>query len=340
MRIILIHLGKTIPDYVLINLKHSVHVFGEKLVFISDNQNVLDEANRLGISTCIHASEFSLSELETIIESTDELIRSSIQRFGILKAVIQKLECKVVYIESDVLVFEDFPIGDFEKIENDLAYSLVSNGAGIASVLFVKDLDACTKMMDFFASELSKNGFLTDMELLWRYKVHYPKRVFVLPTTLEELSRKSEELEIDFLGEMKLNPGVFSGVFDSATWGQYLTGEHEVNSLGFRPLFHQQKHHFVRPWRHAIKIDLKGFINVSLHGESVPLYCLHIHSKDLAFFGNEKLFKLQESIVQSNKGMRFKFVPSIRNLTNFRGGARNLIMLSGDRWLTKMSNEL
>ncbi len=309
-------------------------------MFISDNQKVLDEANRLGISTCIRASEFSLSELDTIIENTDELLRASILRFGILKEVIQKLQCKVVYLESDVLVFEDFPIGGFEKIENDLAYPLVSNGAGIASVLFAKDLDACTRMMDFFVSELSKNGFLTDMELLWRYKVHYPKRVFVLPTTLEELSCKSEELEIDFLGEMKLNAGVFSGVFDSATWGQYLTGEHEVNSLGFRPLFHQQEHHFVRPWRHTIKIDSKGLINVSLNSESVPLYCLHVHSKDLAFFGNEKLFNLEESIALSKKGMRFKFVPSISNLTNFRAGVRNLIMLYADRWRTKMSNEL
>lgn len=340
MRVILIHLGRTIPDYVLMNLSHAATVFPKELVFISDNQKALDDANSLGISTCIHTSEFSFSEIESILYSTDVLLRTSIQRFGILKEVIQKLKCPVIYLESDVLIFKDFPIREFEKIESELAYPLVSNGAGIASVFFVKNLDACTRMLNFFVSELSKNEFLTDMELLWRYKDHYPERVFVLPTTLEEISSRSEELENDFLAELKMNTGVFSGIFDSATWGQFLTGEHEVNSLGFRPLFHQQKHHFIKPWRHAIEIDLEGTIKVSLHGETVPLYCLHVHSKDLAFFGSKKLIKLEESIEQSKYGMTFKFFASIRNLTNFRGGARNLVMLFADRWRTKLPNEL
>lgn len=342
MRIILIHIGKTIPDYVLSNLKHVSDVFREELVFVSDNHNALDRARKLGNLTCIHTDELGplALELERNLLSGDKLLRASILRFEILKEVIRKLQCRVVYLESDVLIFRNFPIQEFVKIENELAYPLVSNGEGIASVFFVKDLDACSRMIDFFTLELSENGFLTDMQLLWKYKYQYPERVLVLPTTLQDFSQESKDMRIDFLSEVQLKSDFFSGVFDSATWGQFLTGEHEVNSLGFRPLFHVQKHHLVEPWRHGIEIDKEGSIKISLNGSCAPLFCLHVHSKDMAFFGSDKLLNLQECIGQSKYGMRFKFFLSIRNFTNLKGGVRNLFTLIGDRMRTNPRNEL
>jgi hypothetical protein len=339
LRVIVIHLGKTIPDYVLINLENLAKIFDKKVLFISDNQRALDEADRRGISTYSHINESSYSNFEVIIKNTDKLLKASILRFQILKEVIEKLQCPIIYLESDVLVFENFPLSDFEKIKNDLAYPVVSNGAGIASVFYVKNYGACKKLIDFFVSELSNDGFLTDMDLLWRYKILYSERVFVLPTTLEQLYSDSESPDIKVLSEMKLKMDFFPGIFDSATWGQFLTGEHEVNSLGFRPIFHQQRHHFVQPWSHKIELNSKGLIEVSLHDEKVPLYCLHVHSKDLSYFGSKKFFSLKESVELSKHGMRFKFSPSIRSLKNFRGGMRNLSKLLSDRWLTRIQNE-
>ena len=67
------------------------------------------------------------------------------------------------------------------------------------------------------------------MSVLAKYAKEYPKKVMILPTTVDnEISFTRATLTEDYF-KFNSNLDFFGGIFDANTWGQFLTGQDERN---------------------------------------------------------------------------------------------------------------
>lgn len=200
-------------------------------------------------------------------------------------------EKKLLHIESDILLLENFPFNYFDTIEN-ITWMHVLEGSDSAAVIYLPNVVKSLWLKDELKSEVKGNSEITDMQALWNIRKKFSSEIDLLPTLGRGLP-------------------VLQGVFDSAAIGMWLTGEDPQNSFG---MSHRYINRFNIDQLNSPKSRFLFEKNqLVISGEpALSVFNLHIHSKNLKLLSRGAEKHLQKLVTMSMKrSQRINFAPRI-----------------------------
>ena len=206
----------------------------------------------------------------------------------------------VLHVESDVRLAPAIPLAVLQRAVRDVAYPLMADGRGSGSAVFLRTPEASGSLAESLERHLQdKSG--NDMEGLWAFWEQNQSTVSLLP---------GNELADDFRLERAVGPqwveehaqlrSCLGGVFDCASYGQFLFGTDGRNSrYGWRHSGVVSKEHFAQPSPSRI-VTLSGWPFVLEGGQS--LLSLHVHSKSPSVLKDDRPQRfIREPIGQSRR---------------------------------------
>lgn len=292
MEIVLAYSGSKTPKYLEANLRYLKYTFPEQEITLLIDQpsiptNLESYAKCLVVESDNSFLHSLFQNLEHDAKFWDGFWFRTIQRFFLLDAYLMKNPSKsILHIESDVLLLPNFPFDSFSDLDCDLAFPVLNENQGVASVMYIKNRDSIRKFLEFSVDYSLKDPYATDMTFLSHY-ARFSRKVAILPSIPPGLNPVPHGVT-HYQKSLFSKESNFKGIFDGATLGQYLFGVDPRNNLGNRKLFLSFPHHFLNPNELNFQFHTScGRTSITVgtsSGPQVPVYCLHIHSKDLRAF--------------------------------------------------------
>jgi hypothetical protein len=275
------------------------------LVFISDSEKSISQVSKLGIRTWkfngLNENLYSLRRhLSHDWEFRNNFWFYTFARFFAIEEYMSlNPDYRHLHIEADNLLFENFPFDFFNQLESEIAFPMESKIAGTASVLFLKNHSAASKLVRFTSDEIKRNSNVTDMTILGRILEDVSIDSFVLGTVPANQKNMVKERFDDKL--FCPNMGI-KGFFDAASHGQYILGIDPRNSRGLLKLNYSSDTSGVDNERFDYFYN-DGKVGAVVNQDFLQLYNLHNHAKDLRLFKNDSRNKLlKKRIVKSKYG--------------------------------------
>jgi hypothetical protein len=333
VNIVFVFLNQKIPKYALKNILYFRNSFPDKnLIFISDFEYNIELVKSFGVETYLVKKPMLVWEELVNYKSVDSNFRggfwlSTLARFhAIAQYMKSNPEKSVLQVECDVLLMPNFPFQIVYQTNTGIAFPIVNNTEAVPSLVFFRNATYANKLLEFMSHKMVMESHTTDMTILGQYSIDFPDLVTILPTNFSANFGYQPWVELDLKKRMSKDIGIYKGVFDAATWGQFLTGEDPRNTLGIRRVFHTLKHHAVDPSKFFWNFnESRGVITISNGEENFPLYCLHIHSKDLKCFGMYSALRIQQRISSLPRGQKLEFLVRT-SILNFKLTTLKLIL--------------
>lgn len=323
MQIVLAYSGEKWPHYLEANLKYLKRNFpSQHIVLLLDNSCFPLRFKEY--AECIYIEQKSermyefFSNLNRSKDFWDGFWYKTIERFFLLESYLSdKPSQSILHLEADVLLLNNFPFEKFENLECGLAFPVISDTQGVASVFFIRDLDSLRDFLTFAYSFSRTDSTATDMSLLAQYAKH-SKDVLILPSIPRNYAAPKRDSMLFKLSRL-MEDSKFDCLFDGATYGQYLFGVDPRNNLGNRKLFSTFPNHFVNPSNLEFSIDSRNSsVGIKLAGDPdylTTICCLHVHSKDLRAFQVSSIYANDLLVTRVNQAKLKKeiseFVPSL-----------------------------
>jgi hypothetical protein len=285
--IIFVSLGPKFPQYLAENLLRTQQIFkSNKVVLVTDSIRTHPKIKGIEQFLVGNLEDKYLKVISSIKRDTN--FRSGFWKFTILRYFalheyfLMHGKSKILYVESDVWLSKNFPIKKFEGCDY-MAFPCSAINQGVASTLFLPSIEISEKFINFIEKYLLDFPKATDNDILGSALLTLDsKTIRLLPSFLSDANAYSDYLNNQTLMGIER----FGGIFDAASWGQYLTGLDPLNSNGQREIYLDQLHHFVQPSRFEIEITDSDAILIKKGDQSQELFSLHIHSKDIRVFKN------------------------------------------------------
>jgi hypothetical protein len=317
MIIVFAHFNTTLPKHLVLNLERTIETFPQHDIYLITNLNPSSINIKKLIIFTYKPSKIWI-ELENLL-AHDKSFRSnfwftSLARFIALSEFSSSINQELLHIESDVIISDDFPFDLMLKIESWFAYPVVNESLAIASCLFIKNPDAANYLSQLTISNARINGLITDMHVLGEISKKGSGLFTLLPTSPSQ-NNALTSVSNNFLHENHQSISFFKGIFDGFDLGMYLFGNDPRNKRGFSTLrkFDTRFYLNVRELNFIIKDD-RDFPYIYNFSESqyIPVFALHIHSKNLKLFKIHKNNKeIKRAIKNSKKNSRTVFYPKI-----------------------------
>jgi hypothetical protein len=305
LRAVFIHLGKSIPRHLKLNLERHRQIFPSIPLSLG-----ISDSNKLGnlpkgVETFIYRGSRQSIDLMKSLKLSPSF------RGGFWHLTLERLIAlshlharfpnePMLHIESDVLLMPNFPWIEL-AVENKMLWGRVTSTEDIAALLFSPSFEKTSKMVGRIVESIRSNPNSTDM------------------SSLRFAAGSLDASDFQYLPS-GINGDAFSeGIFDVATIGMWLTGMDPRNDWGKRKYLHDLGHHLVIPRSFKYKF-LDGELFVERGGTVRKVFSLHIHSKDLQLFGSSWDTRLEDLVLKSNERFsRTDFVPGafVRNLYEF-----------------------
>jgi hypothetical protein len=292
MNLVFIHFGSRLPAHLRLNLDRTVAMFDNHSVFlVTDHyhKNLPDQVIQQEYK--IDAESIDLmSRLNHPKTFRDNFWFLTLRRFMIFSEFMSDFPNPLVHIESDVLLSADFPFDRFDLIEEQFAFPLISDSQGIPSVFFIRDKQAARKLREFTILHSISSPNTTDMQVLHELNMTHPSDVFLLPSGPPSPDFYKKSINGQFHQVMKKGYEKFEGIIDGASIGQYIFGDDPRNFRGIRHLFTDSQHSTLLPsLMNFCFSSERNFVDCEYENSRIPIYALHIHSKDLRAF-DPKIF--------------------------------------------------
>ena len=285
MRIVFVHLNSRIPIHLFLNLRRTRALFPhENITLISNINQRIPE----GINLEIFNKSDEWYEVEGRLKHPknfrNNFWMTSLGRFIALAEFQSNIDDSILHIESDVIISKDFPLDIFKSSVSQITYPVLSNERGIASILFLPSKASSTKLLEQLHASSRKDPYTSDMLILGKL---FNESSDVLPLPI---GPKGAENYRDFLPDRLLQRWEndiekFGGIFDGWDIGGFFFGTDPRNARGRSYLQRDVPTEFseIRAWK--IKFSRsREFIEIQ-HGDSlIPIYCLHLTSKQLSLF--------------------------------------------------------
>lgn len=272
MKLVFVHFGEP-PPHLVKNIIDVCQKFPDKEVIL-----VADFSIKKQIEMRNYSEELvDISSILNFFEKKSSLPLSfrggfwimSLIRLIVLADYVEAKGCKVLHIESDVILALDFPFHFFVELNEKIAFARVSHSEAIASTVYIPSPAAARHFRCALYDEFERNSNITDMKFLSLYSHNFPELVLEIPSSL------SDDASTDF-------------VFDGSDYGQFLFGTDPRNLRGIKVL------NFENPNTRIATKDLKfiynqsrDFIDVTDGSTIKKLVSLHVHSKNLNLFTDE-----------------------------------------------------
>lgn len=191
-----------------------------------------------------------------------------------------KLE-KIIHIESDVWISPSFPFEVFENMSAPLAFPLVDEARGIASVLFVNGSEG-VNLLDRGCAEWPH---MTDMQILGQIAMRSNDEV-ALPSTYNR-------------NGLEIGPWIFDG----AKLGMYLFGSDPRNTWG---IIHRFRKSLMGNLESKQKISLDKDQLIFSEGNSrKQIANLHLHSKSTVLFSKHWAIFIRLQLLKNAVGLNY-----------------------------------
>ncbi len=287
------HFGPKIPKYLRLNIRRACKLFPDhKVILISDfnhpNLNIDENFSPLRIRPTSEY-EFLNSLLSHPKEFRNNFWFSSLARLLAIADYVIEKDSPIVHVESDVLLSKDFPFAELSKLDRPMAYPLIGENSGVASVMMIRDKESAIFLNNFLRSSIMSDSATTDMKILGELQRKFPKMVRALASfplePLENHSVMAQNIEDDFL----YSENLLSGYIDAADIGQFLLGDDPRNHRGIKYLNKELSTSYLRASKLKYIYDKdREFIGLS-GGKISKLYALHIHSKNSRVFNERNI---------------------------------------------------
>jgi hypothetical protein len=310
MNLVFVHLGSSNPEHLWANIRYCLKTFPiARITVVLDHRGHQKHINDLGIK--VHFYErTSLEESVMSDLSHDFGFRMGFWRYSIERILalnnwhsLHKDE-SFIHVESDVLLLNNFPWSQFGEY-NKLAWLRHSYSLDCAAILFSPSFRETSWLRDEVVTLLKSDSGLTDMTALNQISKMHPNRVALLPTVenswVKDFGKQSQESARLLSKEFNS----FNGVFDPAAIGVWLTGNDPRNRLGWITRYSSHFDPLVDPNTLRYSGKFGQGVSVSLDSIPVPLFNLHIHSKQISYFRSFGAFRIYFDILTS-RNRRFK----------------------------------
>ena len=302
MEIVFIHLGKSLPKYLIKNINRTNQLFPAHSITLIVSDPTLCKKKVKGASH-IFLYDLSYSPLNqssgTILknESRSRFWRYSFERLLAFSAWHEtKPHTKALHIESDVILLPEFKFESFES-STKLMWANVNSDHDIAALLFSPNFTESKWVSLKLCEQLAINPEVTDMTALFIVRKSFSTRIDELIT-----------VPIPKIQENKLEKK--QPLYDGARIGMWLCGEDPRNHFGFLIKHIQHLDSDVKPANYEFHINEAGAITIKNEGSSWQLQNLHIHSKRLELFSNSNNDALLKDIKKSMyKDKKIEFTP-------------------------------
>jgi len=282
------------------------------LIFISEDEKILAKISKIGIDTwkCTDPN-ISWNKVRSKLSHPENFRNGfwfkTIARFFAISQYMELTGESVLQIEADVWLARNFPFDKFEEICDKIAFPLETKATGAASILWIPKLELLDTLLELVENELILNGHATDMTILGKFSIQYPRLTFILPSIVPQLEDYGNGVLITVDSKSQVSVE-FGGLFDPLTYGLFLLGADARNSRGFKVLFSRPTEHSVLAETYKYYFEKDLLYVQSKYGSKIPLYCLHVHSKDRSIFNNKHRARtLELRIAQSEQGVRKEF---------------------------------
>lgn len=320
MRIVLVYLGNTIPQIFWMNVRHLLSIQQDYQIDIVTNQLNLQvpiEDPRLNQFSYFPRHETSnlLDSLELDTKFRNGFWRLSLERlFAFTQHHIEHPEDSLLHVESDVLLLRNFPFHSFENITN-LAWSRVDSHRDVAAIVYSPNSKSSQWLDDKMQAIIKAADEMDDMRMLSQISVFNPNMVTILPS-LPQIDSELKNLNsnISRQDSKSISEGFskFNGVFDPAQIGIWLTGTEPRNYFGLTKKFDLTQvagsRNFIDPSMVSYDLNDNGILCFRTKEMSIPIFSLHIHSKDLSYFDENFEKQLARDVsVDSSRGVKRSF---------------------------------
>ena len=205
-------------------------------------------------------------------------------RFLALMEYQKMYNIQLLHVESDVILASDFPLRSFERLNQEAAFPVISPERGVASILYLRDSDASEKLTNTMLAALEQDPHTSDMLILG---IHFlgGNDVCVLPIGPEGHENYRDFTAEAIQVEWRRNREQFKWIFDGADVGIYYFGTDPRNSRGtsFLQLEIPSEYGIAKQWNLQYGQN-RNFIDFLSAEGKIPLYCLHVTSKQLRMF--------------------------------------------------------
>ena len=272
MNIVLVCLHN-FQDYILTNI-HQLIKFQHSNIYVITNENFIDKFSIFG--SCVHIIiaenllTFNFNDLNNTFRNGFWQLTS--QRFYYIYEFMKKYDvCDVIHVENDVLIY--YNCNELlDKLDRKYMYiPFDTYSRNIASIIYVPNKQTFKQILDKY--DLNKN----DMQ-----NFSYIKRTTGLiqnfPIFCKQFASNPEEL---FVSE---NSDAFPYIFDAAAIGQYLGGIDPRNCAdGQNTIGFVNETCAIKYNQYSIKMQ-NNLPFIIIKGVEIPIFNLHIHSKNLEMF--------------------------------------------------------
>lgn len=293
MRIVFVHFGKTIPKFLSLNISRTMNLFPEhKVVLITNPECRI--TNKLSCELFLYKASNKIRKLHEITshpkEFRDNFWFNTILRFFAIEELQKYQEEETLHVESDVILSKDFPLLQFTILQKSIAFPLVSRDRGIASIMYVRNLSIASRFTNFITNSIYSDPSTTDMIILRKFYELSPEEVQILPTLSAEKMDSFLNIEPDIQIVFRNAQNLFRGVFDGADYGIYFAGIDPRNNRGRRIIRHKIPNNYIQIENlNFFFNEERNFLNFNVNQDKlqIPIYNLHIHSKDPRYFNNK-----------------------------------------------------
>jgi hypothetical protein len=306
MNVVFVHLGASIPQYLLLNIKRSLLLFPNNHIYlITDQVKFYFDSPNFTLVTYFPGKDWTM--LDSLL-AHDKTFRNnfwvnSTARFFALADFANKFPSPFLHVESDVILSNDFPFSKLLDSKFDVMYPIVSDTNAIASCLYIKNSFVANLLASFSLAEARKNVYTTDMYILRNFASHRDICFTPLSTAPIAAYAKSNLVK-DLSNAIEQSILNFGGTFDGFDLGRYLFGDDPRNNRGFSKLRDNDTRTYLNVRNLGlVSTNVRDFPSIVDHdtGQLIPVYSLHIHSKNRKLFETSKQRKIIHKAVKNYK---------------------------------------
>ena len=306
MNLVFAHFGSPIPKHLLLNLTRASVLFPSHKIFLITDLDVEDlKIKNVLVYKYLYSREWwqLRKQLHHSKSFRNNFWFTSTARFLALADFSNMNNDEFLHIESDVIISEDFPFTKLSNSNYDIMFPIVSDSNAIASCLYIRNSDAANYLANLALLESQKNNLTTDMYILSILSKEDNLNFAPLPTAPSNCYVRTEA-NTKFLQMSDVAMSVFGGFFDGFDIGRFLFGDDPRNRRGFSILRDNdiQTYLDVRNLDLVVKIEREfPYIRSTSTDSYVPVFSMHIHSKNFKLFKINKSKKIIHSYVSRSK---------------------------------------
>ena len=317
LEIVFIELNR-MPKYSLMNIERTKRMFPDLSITLLTNVTGNSSVELLEQEGICKVEFVDLDATRVHIMSSSNKVSNSDNLFWIstLERVFllfdwheKKPDSKLLHIESDVILFPNFPWDTFQKLDR-VAWGRYSSTHDVAALVFSPNLDISRGVKQVLLDVVTAEPNLTDMTALSRVKQRIKQEVCVLPSALPELvdvMRIEQNCDVQNFKQISQEASYFDGVFDLQAVGMWLDGidpKHYLGKSSNMPRnIYEKGESFINLSKLKFSVKENGQLVIATPNGVRELFCLHIHSKRLVWFSKEWEGELRAIVESVNRGI-------------------------------------